>query len=464
MFLASIIVPVFNKEKELQWVLGALAKQSISTTMYEVIIVDHGSTDGTKDIVEPFHQQLNLRFIRLNRTRHGPAEPRNVGIEASTAKMLILVDGDVVPCPGFIEAHIRAHMQNSQCLVLGKILGHGWGTEDWESHGFRNVGFDSVDCDDIFEANSPLMSLQDWREPWTNGKSRSNIKSSSMWSFAWGGNLSFSCELVSSVGNFDQAFFRNEDIEFGYRNYLNGTQIMYSNEAFVVHLPHARNYDVQWQLEQHDRELFLHKHPTLEVEILAATLSNFTCLDVNHWLPKITSLTNTRLIDYLDLEALTTMKTQLSSSPQTSFVVIGCGKGNLLNHFKVSCATEVSHELFEELKFTKGIPIYYLLGMALPIEEKSSDCALISDIVDELPEFLVRAVIRECFRVSSRVILLSKNTQSHTIPTFNWFENSNPNDSMLVQLIANLNTTHSTKLSMYEVLTPPTFKPFEWQL
>ena len=51
----SIIIPVYNEEKTIIEILGLVNKQKIDQVEFEIIVVDDGSRDGTKEAV------LNLK-------------------------------------------------------------------------------------------------------------------------------------------------------------------------------------------------------------------------------------------------------------------------------------------------------------------------------------------------------------------------------------------------------------------
>ena len=50
----SVIVPVYNGEKTIEKCILSLMDQDYPRDRYEIIVVDHGSTDGTAKIVKQF--------------------------------------------------------------------------------------------------------------------------------------------------------------------------------------------------------------------------------------------------------------------------------------------------------------------------------------------------------------------------------------------------------------------------
>jgi glycosyltransferase involved in cell wall biosynthesis len=85
--MISVIVPVYNGEKTIAACLEALLNQTKKPD--EIIVVDDGSTDKTKEIVEKF------KAVRLIEQAHrGPAAARNLGAKNAKGDMLFFIDAD----------------------------------------------------------------------------------------------------------------------------------------------------------------------------------------------------------------------------------------------------------------------------------------------------------------------------------------------------------------------------------
>jgi glycosyltransferase involved in cell wall biosynthesis len=86
--LLSVVIPTYNEEKDIEDCLNSLMKQSYKPI--EVIIVDDGSTDNTKNIIKKFKK------VKLVAGEHkGPGFSRNLGAKISKGKILIFVDADM---------------------------------------------------------------------------------------------------------------------------------------------------------------------------------------------------------------------------------------------------------------------------------------------------------------------------------------------------------------------------------
>lgn len=89
--LISIVIPVFNRPLDLARALDSLVIQTEHN--FEVIVVDDGSSENIKLITDQYVARLNLKFIKIDNSG-GPARPRNIGIRASQANWISLLDSD----------------------------------------------------------------------------------------------------------------------------------------------------------------------------------------------------------------------------------------------------------------------------------------------------------------------------------------------------------------------------------
>ncbi len=104
--LVSVVMPTFNRAKLIVEAVRSVIEQSYQKV--EIIVVDDGSTDNTKEVLEPFRNNIHYLFT----DNGGPAHARNIGMKAATGKYIAFLDSDdlYLPCKlelqvSFMERH-----------------------------------------------------------------------------------------------------------------------------------------------------------------------------------------------------------------------------------------------------------------------------------------------------------------------------------------------------------------------
>lgn len=100
----SIIVPVYNVEKYLKKCINSILNQTYKN--FEIIIINDGSTDKSKKILETYKDNSNIKII--NQSNKGLSVSRNVGIKNSTGDYLLFVDSD-----DYIENNLLEVLNNN---------------------------------------------------------------------------------------------------------------------------------------------------------------------------------------------------------------------------------------------------------------------------------------------------------------------------------------------------------------
>src|SRR5215471_21827929 len=92
----SVVMPVYNAESTLEECLTKLGQSTFED--FEVVVVDDGSTDRTKEILS----QFPVRVIPSS-GRVGPAAARNLGAQVATGEFLFFIDSDVMVRPETLD-------------------------------------------------------------------------------------------------------------------------------------------------------------------------------------------------------------------------------------------------------------------------------------------------------------------------------------------------------------------------
>ena len=103
MYRATIVVPAFNVAATLGATLTSLQDQTYQD--FEVIIVDDGSTDNTKQVAEQFLD--DRRFWYIQQANRGLSGARNRGIAESSGEFIGFCDADDLWHPDKLRRHIR---------------------------------------------------------------------------------------------------------------------------------------------------------------------------------------------------------------------------------------------------------------------------------------------------------------------------------------------------------------------
>jgi len=105
----SVIIPTYNRSVELRRALISLELQTVN--FFEVIVVDDGSTEDIKSLVDLFKSSLNIKYLRIKNSG-GPARPRNFGIRAASSDWISFLDSDDWWFPGRISKVLETIAMN----------------------------------------------------------------------------------------------------------------------------------------------------------------------------------------------------------------------------------------------------------------------------------------------------------------------------------------------------------------
>lgn len=114
---ASVVIATRDRAAFLRTCLERLASQS-ALGRFEVIVVDNGSKDDTAGVVGA--AQPLARRVYVAEPNRGKA--RNAGIAAAAGRIVIFCDDDTLPPPQFVDAHLRAHADAVDRVVVGPIV------------------------------------------------------------------------------------------------------------------------------------------------------------------------------------------------------------------------------------------------------------------------------------------------------------------------------------------------------
>jgi glycosyltransferase involved in cell wall biosynthesis len=109
--LISVVLCTRNRADLLDKAIASVVAQDFPSEAYEVLIVDNGSSDHTRQIADRYAEQPNIRYILEEEV--GLCVARNTGWQAASASYVALFDDDAIARPGWLAAIART-FQRSQ--------------------------------------------------------------------------------------------------------------------------------------------------------------------------------------------------------------------------------------------------------------------------------------------------------------------------------------------------------------
>jgi len=115
----SIIIPVYNNENYLRSALQSVLAQTYPD--FEVLVVDDGSTDGSRAICQEFAQK-DKRLRIIHKENGGVSSARNRGIEEAVGQYIAFVDGDDCIDPEMYTTMITILQDTGADLVDCRVI------------------------------------------------------------------------------------------------------------------------------------------------------------------------------------------------------------------------------------------------------------------------------------------------------------------------------------------------------
>lgn len=184
----SVIIPLYNKEKFIEQTIKSLLNQSF--TNFEVIIVNDGSTDGSRSIL---NNLINDKFVIYDQDNQGVSQARNFGIKQAKGQYIALLDADdlwynnhLLELKKLIESFPNAGLfcNNYEINYNGKFIKHA-------TFNF-NYGTECLIINDYF-------------------------KCSIINSVAWTSSVSFTKKYFTNIGMFNTSLRTGQDIDLWIR-------------------------------------------------------------------------------------------------------------------------------------------------------------------------------------------------------------------------------------------------------
>lgn len=206
---STIIIPNYNGMAYLENCLASLRGEPA-----RVIVVDNGSTDGSRELVQ--EKFPKVRLISLDRN-YGFCRAVNRGMEASETTYVILLNNDTEAQPGFVKALEKA-MDGDERVFSGAA---------------RMVRMDAPSR--IDDAGDYYCALG-WAFAAGRDKPAENYDAPREIFSACGGACIYRRRILQKIGMLDENHFAYlEDIDIGFRALIHGWHNVYEPQARVLH-------------------------------------------------------------------------------------------------------------------------------------------------------------------------------------------------------------------------------------
>src|SRR5437899_10482713 len=106
----SLVIAVYNQLHYTRQCLESIARNT--ELPYELILVDNGSTDGTREFLSNFKDK-----VITNETNLGCAKAWNQGVRASEGDVIGILNNDIVVTPGWLAALLRFMEETGHGIV-----------------------------------------------------------------------------------------------------------------------------------------------------------------------------------------------------------------------------------------------------------------------------------------------------------------------------------------------------------
>jgi GT2 family glycosyltransferase len=213
----SVLVLSWNGRQHLEHCLEALEKQRDPGVVWETLVLDNGSTDGTADWVRERHPEVRLVPSAENL---GFCAGNNRLAELALGDALVLLNNDARPEPGWLAALVDAWRGAPPVVaaIAGRIvdwegerLDFGYGVRTFDGHAFQ------------LDFRRPLAAA---RLPGANEEL----------AFPCGGNMLIRKRSFFEAGAFDARYFAYlEDVDLGWRLWSGGERVVACPDAVVRH-------------------------------------------------------------------------------------------------------------------------------------------------------------------------------------------------------------------------------------
>jgi len=208
--LVSIVIPMFNEIDNIERCIDSISSQDYPQEFIEIVVVDGGSTDGSRErVVELSKKHSNLR-MRANPDRLTP-KSLNIGIKDANGDVVIILGAHTTLKKDFVSQNIKYMNQKKVKCVGGTQINIG------ESYIHQAIGN---------AMGSPFGFPSAHYRYWKKEKFVDTVV-----------YAAYKKELFDEIGYFDEELFISEDAELNWRIRKAGYKIFYTPKIVSYYTP-----------------------------------------------------------------------------------------------------------------------------------------------------------------------------------------------------------------------------------
>jgi GT2 family glycosyltransferase len=216
----SVIIPTYQRPAKLAACLAALSRQTLGPDRYEVLVGFDGPDPEGREAAQKAWGDSPAALALNECPRRGLNAVRNALLPRARGRIMVSLNDDVIPVPGFLAAHLEAHRAAARPIIIS---------------GYSP--FVNFRCPTLFDRLARETSMIFFYDQMLGEKSR---PADHDWGFrhCWGLNFSAPLGAVREVGGFT-AFdlcYGYDDIEMSWRlKERYGCLVLFRPEALAEH-------------------------------------------------------------------------------------------------------------------------------------------------------------------------------------------------------------------------------------
>ena len=226
MIRISIIIITWNQKENLKNCLNSLLNHC-ANNIYEIILINNNSTDGSKEIMDSYIFNPLFKFIH-NDFNKGVSAARNQGLKVATGDFILLLDDDTIITNNFIEK-MQNHIEDTKNIgIIAPALYNPDGSIQPSARVFPSIR-------SILVRAFPLVFTSKYYKKIIYGKVGGNVITDVDWVI--GACQFINAEAIKMIGYLDEGyFFGYEDIDYCQRVKKLDFRIIYNPEISIVHI------------------------------------------------------------------------------------------------------------------------------------------------------------------------------------------------------------------------------------